>query len=292
VLAALVLVGACAENDAPRPQDAVVVSPGPALWRVADSDTTVYLFGTFHALKPDVSWFDGVVREAYEAADEVALEATDVQDAERMQSLVMQYAIDPEGRTLSSVVGPQTADALKEALPQIGLSLPMVEPMEPWMVVTTIASLQMISLGFDPALGVDVTLQNKAQEQSKTLIGIEGAEAQLKLLDGLPEETQVRWLQVGLRDWHQTDELLETLLAQWFDGDVEAFADDMFASMAEVPELADVLLRDRNKDFANWIVERMDEPGTVFFAVGAGHLAGTDSVQDLLQRQGLIVERQ
>ncbi|MEL6210543.1 MAG: TraB/GumN family protein, partial [Pseudomonadota bacterium] len=62
------------------PADTAVATPpapevaaGPALWKVEDVDTTVYLFGTFHALKPGIEWFNGPVRPAYESADEVAL---------------------------------------------------------------------------------------------------------------------------------------------------------------------------------------------------------------------------
>ena len=38
---------------------------------------------------------------------------------------------------------------------------------------------------------------------------------------------------------------------------VERFAGEMFESMRDVPELADALLRERNADFAQWIIQRM-----------------------------------
>lgn len=39
------------------------------------------------------------------------------------------------------------------------------------------------------------------------------------------------------------------------------------------------------------IDKRLDKPGTVFVAVGAGHLAGKDSVQDQLAAYGHEAER-
>ncbi|MFK8015029.1 MAG: TraB/GumN family protein [Gammaproteobacteria bacterium] len=301
LLAFVCSLAACADESVVAPVEAAAPaaetvaaepSAGPALWQVSDDDTTVYLFGTFHALKPGITWFDGAIQDAYDASDEVALEATDTQDVAMMQALVMKYAIDPDGRTLTQVIGKETADQLEATLAKVGLSMQMIDPMEPWMAVTTMASMQMISLGFDPTLGVDLKLQNEASTANKTLVSIEGAEAQLKLLDGLPEETQVQWLELAIRDWDEGAELLNTMLEQWSDGDVAKFADEMAESMDEVPELFDALLRDRNEDFATWIVQRMDEPGTVFFAVGAGHLAGPDSVQDFLRKEGLTVTRQ
>jgi hypothetical protein len=47
----------------------------------------------------------------------------------------------------------------------------------------------------------------------------------------------------------------------------------------------------RNRAWADWLERRLDQPGTVLFAVGAGHLAGRDSVQELLERRGLAARR-
>lgn len=267
-------------------------TPGPALWQLSDDDTTVYLFGTFHALKPDIVWFEGPIKAAYEASDEVALEATDLQDVQRMGQLVLQYAIDPQGRKLSSVIGEELAQKLAARLSSINLSLQQIEPMEPWMATMTLAMQQVVASGYDPALGVDMALQNAASADGKTLTGIEGAEAQLKLLDSIEEDSQIEWLELSLRDWDEAPESLNDLLSYWADGRVEEFGEEMVESMDDVPNLADLLLTQRNATFAEWVVERMDEPGTVFVAVGAGHLAGPDSVQDFLKAKGYTVTRQ
>jgi uncharacterized protein YbaP (TraB family) len=52
-----------------------------------------------------------------------------------------------------------------------------------------------------------------------------------------------------------------------------------------------VLLTRRNARWAEWLRRRMDQPGTAFVAVGAGHLAGSESVQAMLARHGLRVRR-
>jgi hypothetical protein len=51
------------------------------------------------------------------------------------------------------------------------------------------------------------------------------------------------------------------------------------------------LLTNRNANWAAWINEQMAKPGTTFMAVGAGHLAGSTSVQQLLSAYGLTAER-
>jgi uncharacterized protein YbaP (TraB family) len=52
-----------------------------------------------------------------------------------------------------------------------------------------------------------------------------------------------------------------------------------------------VLITDRNVAWAKWVKARLDKPGTVFVAVGAGHLAGTGSVQDQLATAGVVSKR-
>src|SRR5438067_6865929 len=69
------------EPAGPEPSVPLDVRPGepvemahPALWVIADRDTTIYLFGTFHALDGRMPWFENRVRQAFDSADELVLE--------------------------------------------------------------------------------------------------------------------------------------------------------------------------------------------------------------------------
>ena len=66
----------------------------------------------------------------------------------------------------------------------------------------------------------------------------------------------------------------------------------MNESFADAPEMYDVLLTNRNKAWVSEI-ERVlaEETGTVFVAVGAGHLSGRTSVTTLLEAAGHTVDR-
>ena len=57
------------------------------------------------------------------------------------------------------------------------------------------------------------------------------------------------------------------------------------------PETYRMLFADRNSRWADWIAGRMQTPGTVFVAVGAGHLAGKDSLLVRLAQQGIESQR-
>ena len=74
------------------------------------------------------------------------------------------------------------------------------------------------------------------------------------------------------------------MVADWSKGQPGALAKILNDDLSGQAELKQTLLLDRNAHFASWIADRMKQPGTVFVAVGAGHLAGAGSVQDDLAK--------
>lgn len=52
-----------------------------------------------------------------------------------------------------------------------------------------------------------------------------------------------------------------------------------------------ILLEDRNRAWAGWLEKRLEQPGKVLVAVGAGHFEGHDAVQVMLEEHGLKAER-
>lgn len=86
--------------------------------------------------------------------------------------------------------------------------------------------------------------------------------------------------------------MLDQLVAEWADGDVAGIG-VMVASPEGVGysrEAYDALLVNRNARWIPKIEAMLDSPGTVFIAVGAGHLAGPDSVIEMLRTEGYEVD--
>src|SRR3954467_9076017 len=70
-----VLVGAPALPAAsPTAAPASPANADPAIFVVRDADTTVYLFGTFHALDGKTEWFNDQVKTAFDRSNELVLE--------------------------------------------------------------------------------------------------------------------------------------------------------------------------------------------------------------------------
>jgi hypothetical protein len=128
------------------------------------------------------------------------------------------------------------------------------------------------------------------KKDGKTLGTLETVEQQVGYLDGLPEPVQIKYLKSIVTLMPEMGNITDRLMSSWATGDTEAL-DALIQKTTEVPEIEKVLLNDRNVRWAEWIEKRMAKPGTVFIAVGAGHLAGKNSVQEKLKAKKLTATR-
>ncbi len=263
----------------------------PALWVVRDEDTTIYLFGTVHVLKPGLGWFDEAVKTAFDKSDQLMLEIVLPEDQAEMAKVMMPLAIDQSGKSLSSRLDPEQLRAYQAAMASVGLPAAQFDMFEPWFPAITLSVLPLTKLGYDPEQGAEKLLTRFAKDAGKPVIGLETLNEQLGFFDGLPETQQVTFLNTVVKDLDKLGPQLDKMVALWAKGDPDGLAVAMNESMAATPELARTLLWDRNARWADKLKARMDQPGTVFVAVGAGHLAGEKSVQDYLEAQGLTVKR-
>lgn len=270
---------------------AALTDADPALWVVKDDDTTIYLFGTVHVLKPGLSWFDEAVKDAFDKSDEMMLEIVMPEEQGELMKVLMPLAMDQSGKTLSSRLDAAQLKSYQAAMASIGLPPQQLDPFEPWFAAMTLSTLPLTKVGYDPEQGAEKLLTKFAKADSKPVSGLETLEEQLGFFDQLPDTQQVAFLNAVVKDIDKLGPVLDKMVGLWAKGDPDGLAVVMNESMAATPELASMLLYDRNQRWADQIKTRMDKPGTVFIAVGAGHLAGQKSVQDYLKDRGLTATR-
>jgi len=275
---------------APPKPTAPVADADPALWVVKDKDTTIYLFGTVHLLKPGLSWFDEGVKTAFDSADELVLEM--VQPApEKMQSLVMAKGFTSSGPTLPERLPAGDRPVYLKALADLGMPSGIFDRAQPWLVATNLSLVPLLKLGYDPASGPESVLTAAATAEKKTITGLETPEQQIGFLAGLSEPTQVKFLESTLQDLPKVATTMNDMVGAWSRGDPAKLGELMNDGVKDTPELARTLLYDRNARWAQWIKARLARPGTVFVAVGAGHLAGPQSVIEQLKALKLTPTR-
>ncbi len=263
----------------------------PALWVVKDKDTTIYLFGTVHLLTPGLSWFDEAVKEAFDKSDTLVTEIADGNEA-AMAPLVMKYAAASDGKKLSERMNPEQKARYDAAMTRIGLPPARFEIFDPWFPMVAMAMGQYAKAGMNPNDGVEKTLYKAASDAKKAQAALETAEQQFGWLDSIPQAEQLAGLMGAVdKDDAEARKFVEEMTQAWTAGDADSLAQLINQDWDDTPETRRIMLTDRNARWAEWIATRMDKPGTVFMAVGAGHLAGDDSVQSFLQKRGIKVKR-
>ncbi len=268
-------------QSAPVAAPAPVIPADPALWVVKDRDTTIYLFGTVHALKPHLGWFDSAVKKAFDASGELVLEIPlpDPKDAAATQATVLSLATDASGTPLTQKLPEANRAAYAAALTRLGVPPAALDRFQPWFAAVTMAQIQLKTSGFAATEGVERTLDLAARQTGKRVSGLETMRQQLGYFHDLPDKDQIAFLLESVKDIDKFDETINKMVDRWKAGDAAGLGVLMNEDLTGQPNLYKVLLVNRNARWADWIDRRMKRPGTVFIAVGAGHLAGKDSVQ-------------
>ena len=261
----------------------------PALWKVADEDTTIYLFGTVHALPREVVWLNGSITEALGSSDSIVTEILmDASVEAKMLQLVGAKAMLPPETTLRSMLDEEQKVTYEAALAKLGMPAAAFDRFEPWYAGMVLTMLPLMQQGYSPDAGVEKILIANAGEKER--MALETIDFQIGLFDELPQESQIAFLVETAKNVDEIKNQLDAMVAEWLEGDADALAELMNEGLTD-KTLAEQLLYSRNRNWANWIDDRLDAPGTVFVAVGAGHLAGEESVQDALEDLGIATQR-
>jgi len=276
---------------AEAPAAEAITQSRPALWVVRDADSTIYLFGTVHLLRPGHDWMTPEVTEAFNASQILWLELEDPTDQAAAAPLIMQHGLSP-ATPLSSRLSAEEFAELDRAAQTIGLSGQAMDPMRPWLASISLSMAPLVQAGFDPAAGVDVMLRTYALEADKPIRGLETMEQQLMFFANLSPEDELDFLRSSLDVFEEGAAMLDQMSAAWAAGDPDALYNLGGGEMkAEYPNIYDVILTRRNADWVDQIQQELAGSGTVFMAVGALHLAGPDSVQAQLAAEGVSSER-
>lgn len=282
--------GLAAAAPAPAPPPAKTIAQ-PALWVIKDADSTIYLFGSIHVLRPSLDWHSPKVAKALAESADVTLEISNADDPTVAQPLIQSLGLDP-AHPLSGKLPAAEQARLQSALKGLGLPPERIEPMRPWLVGLTLGMAPLRQAGYDPASGVELQLSAEAKRAGKPLAGFETIEQQMRFFADLPPKAEVAFLSASLDTVQDGPPALDRMVSSWSAGDVAGLEREFVTEMnARYPQLYDLLIRRRNEDWARQLKAKLAGSGVSFVAVGAGHLVGPDSVQAQLAKLGIKAER-
>jgi len=283
-LAAFLALGSAAEARVPQAR--------PALWSVSDADTTVYLFGTIHLLPDNYQWRTPALDQAVGGSQQLVIETIiDEKNPAQMMQAMASLAFSPNLPPLAQRVPPEKRAALTEAIRKSGFPPQALDRMETWAAAFILLGNQFKELGLKSGQGVETTLRSAFMGQGKPIDELESNREQLAFFDRLPEKAQRDLLEGAIEQTEEVKGDFHEMLSAWVRGDVKAIARSFNRDLSSSPDLQNALLTQRNANWTRWIQKRMAQPGALMVAVGAGHLAGRDSVIDLLKRRGYRVRR-
>jgi len=263
----------------------------PALWRVTAGDRTVWLFGSVHLLPEGGFAVEGALEAALAGADRVCMEIdADATDEVTQATVTMGRAVDPEGRDLFELLGPE-ADRVRGAAEDAGVPIEALAMFEPWFAGITVSVMALQSHGYDVQHGVEQVIQAEARAAGKPGCGLETLDGQLDILDSLPPELQAEILLQAIEEAAEIDRLIEPMVAAWRDGDEAGLERSLEDDFGDYPELAETLIYDRNRRWASQVEDMLEGDEDVLLVVGAMHLVGERGLPALLEARGLQVER-
>lgn len=261
---ALATVLAAAAPQAP-PAETVAQPAEPAMFVVRDADTTVYIFGTFHALDGKGDWFRDEVKAAFDGSNELVLE-TLIPDLTELAA--------PEPRRRQPKFQPLH-----------------VTPSASFLGTTKLAIDAGKAQGMSVGHGADMILRRAAELSGKHVEGLETLESQFAMFGRMPAGPVAPAPRPGAPVGESpVDSLSRTMLDMqeaWKQGDQSIFVRMLSQLKTASPTTYRMMFTERNSRWADWINARMQTPGTVFVAVGAGHLAGADSLLVGLAQRGI-----
>ena len=263
-LALLLASGAAGQSTpAPAVPAQALIRATPALWAIRDADTTIYLFGTFHTLDGRTAWLHDEVKLAFDHSGELVLETVVPAD------LAEARAAARDEMTETSANG--------------------TRKLKPFAASTQTVVSASRAQGMSVENGADAVLRRLAEQAGKPVSGLERFEDQLKTLSNIPAPPPAAAAAAPAGPTPAVT--VNDLLGAWTKGDTAAFSSMLSNFEAKSPVAYRMLIADRTARWGQWVSDRLQQPGTVFVAVGSGHLAGKDSVQSWLAARGIAVTR-
>ena len=294
-LAVLALLGpaATAQQSHPTPLKVEAVpAPAlakPALWKISDADTTIYLFGTIHLLPEGIDWYHGPIATAFAQSGQLVTEIPEVNQGETV-SLMLKHGTLPAGQSLRGLMNAEEKTKYEAAMTGLGLPPAAFDRYKPWFAAMALAILPLQRKGYALDNGVEAQLDKRNKALGRSRIGLETLDFQLGIFNGFPPDVQKTYLFGVIDALPNITQEIDKMVGSWSKGDAEALALTLNTETDD-PALYEALLTGRNRNWAAWIDQRLDQPGTIFIAVGAGHLGGKGSVQDFLDDRGIKTVR-
>jgi len=260
---------------------------GAAVWLLQGAHNTVYLAGSVHALPKGGAGLSPQLELAYQSADAIVMEV-DLDDLNPLEAVefVSSHGTLPEAQTLADVIGAKEYASIVKLAGSLDLPELAISRLEPWAAAMVLTQFALMKSGYDPQLGVDMQLAQRARQDSKPIDGLETVIDQLGIFDARSVSEQSKFLIDAAHDVPKMHGDLERLVSAWRHGDLKGLEREFRKERAQAPALYDELLGARNRKWLPKIEALLQSERNYLVLVGTLHFVGQDSLLDLLGQAG------
>jgi len=261
------------------------------LWAIEDKarDGRVFLLGSIHVGTEGTYPLDPTIEQAYEVSDGLVVEV-DITDLGPEESMAMLTAMMlPETESLSSQVDAVVWQKLTFALTPMGLPTDALDRMRPWAVAMMSVELQLRAKGYLSDHGIDRHFLDRAHaDDSKSISALETVDVQMDVFANLSPEAQLLMLSESLEE--DPVAMVEDVWGRWRVGDGAGLYDSTVKPKPDDGEVGaeihEALFDSRHLGMVRGIEGLMNQGGTWFVVVGAGHLVGDGGLVAMLGERG------
>jgi len=263
------------------------------IWRVNSDQNRLFILGSIHLLNKGSYPLKKSIEDAFHQTNKLVLEIDLVGvKPEKVQQLMFQKSISTDGTALQQNVSSETYEAVAKRAKELGIDLRALSRLKPWVVAMTMAALKLQKLGFDPNLGIDRHLAERAKQTDKPTAGLETAEFQIDLFDRFSAKEQELLLRQSMDEMDHIERNVVAIVEAWKNGDVGAVEKHLLVAMHEYPEIHRKVIDDRNHRWLPQIESLLSRGENALVVVGAAHLVGKNGIIELLKGRGYDVEQQ
>jgi len=258
-----------------------------SVWSVKGAHNTVYLAGSVHALPKNDAGLPPQLERAYAAAKVIVMEV-DLDDLDPLEAVqfVTANGTLPADQDLEGVVGATRYATVAKLAESLNLPELVIARLEPWAAAMVLTQFALVKSGFDPQLGIDMQITERARADGKRIDGLETVIDQLSIFDSRSFEEQSKFLVDSANDVSSLQTDLDRLVAAWRSGDLRGLEKEFLKERAQAPALYDELLGKRNRKWLPQIEALLDDDQDYLVLVGTLHFVGSDGLLALLTRAG------
>ena len=266
---------------------ALARADGAAVWSIKGAHNTVYLAGSVHALPKDHAELSPQLERAYQASAAIVMEV-DLDDLDPFEAVqfVTSNGTLPPPESLADVVGADKYANIVKVADSLGLPELAIQRLEPWAAAMVLTQFALMKSGFDPQLGIDMQIAERARTDGKPIDGLESVTDQLSIFDSRSMDEQSKFLVDAAKDVPKMHDDLERLIAAWRSADLRGLEREFLKERAQAPALYDQLLGARNRKWLPKIEALLDSDKNYLVLVGTLHFVGSDGLLELLARDG------